>query len=226
MWWQNLDPDPEQDPHWGRMLDPGTDPHWGQRMRNADKSLSLALVPPPPFPIRLIVSFQLWPVSRIHRIRIFLSLLDPDQDPIVRGTDPDPSIIKQRKTLIPTVLLLLYDFFSLKNDVNVASKSTKQKTFIFSCHTKVHWRKYQDPDPNPLINGSESGSVSQRCGSGSVPKCHGSASLAMTLCSFPLGEGSCAMRSCRAWLLQEGAESKSWPAHSLGENRTDQGQVF
>ncbi len=37
-------------------------------------------------------------------------LLDPDPDPLVRGTDPDPapdpSIIKQkivRKTLIPTV---------------------------------------------------------------------------------------------------------------------------
>jgi hypothetical protein len=25
-----------------------------------------------------------------------LSLLDPDSDPLVRGTDPDPSIIKQK----------------------------------------------------------------------------------------------------------------------------------
>jgi hypothetical protein len=36
---------------------------------------------------------------------MFLGL--PDPDPVVRGTDPDPSIIKQkqsRKTLIPTVL--------------------------------------------------------------------------------------------------------------------------
>jgi hypothetical protein len=32
-----------------------------------------------------------------------------------------------RKTLIPTVFSLLYDFLSLKNDVNVASKSKKQK---------------------------------------------------------------------------------------------------
>jgi hypothetical protein len=32
-----------------------------------------------------------------------------------------------RKTFIPTVLLLLYDFLSLKNDVNVPSKSKKQK---------------------------------------------------------------------------------------------------
>ncbi len=32
-----------------------------------------------------------------------------------------------RKTLIPTILLLFLTFFSLKNDVNVASKSNKQK---------------------------------------------------------------------------------------------------
>ncbi len=44
---------------------------------------------------------------------MFLGLLDPDLDPLVRGMDPDtatdPSIIKQKpktvgKTLIPTVL--------------------------------------------------------------------------------------------------------------------------
>jgi hypothetical protein len=27
---------------------------------------------------------------------MFLGLLDPDPDPLVRGTDPDPSIIMQR----------------------------------------------------------------------------------------------------------------------------------
>ncbi len=46
---------------------------------------------------------------------------------------PDASIIKQkkiRKTLIPTVLRLLLDFLSLKNDVNVPSKSNKQKNFL------------------------------------------------------------------------------------------------
>jgi hypothetical protein len=35
-----------------------------------------------------------------------------------------------RKILIPTVLLLLFDDLSLKNDVNVSSKSNKQKNFI------------------------------------------------------------------------------------------------
>jgi hypothetical protein len=37
---------------------------------------------------------------RIHRIHMFLGLLDPDPDPLVRGMDqdpdPDPSIIKQK----------------------------------------------------------------------------------------------------------------------------------
>ena len=43
---------------------------------------------------------------RIRRIHMFLGLLDPDPDPLVRGTDLDPFIIKQKskKTLIPTVL--------------------------------------------------------------------------------------------------------------------------
>jgi hypothetical protein len=35
-----------------------------------------------------------------------------------------------RKTLNPTVLLLLSDFLSLKNDVNVPLKSNKQKNYL------------------------------------------------------------------------------------------------
>jgi hypothetical protein len=35
-----------------------------------------------------------------------------------------------RKSLIPTVLLLLYDFLSLRNDVNVAAKSKKQNAYV------------------------------------------------------------------------------------------------
>ncbi len=30
------------------------------------------------------------------RIRMFVGLQDPDPDALVRGTDPDPSIIKQK----------------------------------------------------------------------------------------------------------------------------------
>ncbi len=45
-------------------------------------------------------------VLRIDRIHMFFGLLDPGPDPLVRGMDPDPSIIKKkvRKTLISTVL--------------------------------------------------------------------------------------------------------------------------
>jgi hypothetical protein len=33
---------------------------------------------------------------RIHLIHMFLGLWDPDPDPLVRGMDPDPSIIMQK----------------------------------------------------------------------------------------------------------------------------------
>jgi hypothetical protein len=79
---------------------------------------------------------------------MFLGLMEPD--PLVRGSfadpdpsdlyvfgppgsgsinqrygmDPDPSHLakKVRKTLIPTVLQLLFDFLSLENDVQWAHK--------------------------------------------------------------------------------------------------------
>jgi hypothetical protein len=35
-------------------------------------------------------------VAEPIRIHVFLGLLDPDPDPLVRGMDPDPSIIKQK----------------------------------------------------------------------------------------------------------------------------------
>jgi hypothetical protein len=42
---------------------------------------------------------------RIHRIHMFLGLLDPNPDPLVRGMDPDPAPAKiVSKTLIPTAL--------------------------------------------------------------------------------------------------------------------------
>jgi hypothetical protein len=67
--------------------------------------------------------------SRIHRIHMFLGL--PDPDPLVRGMDPDPdpSIIMQnsKKNLDSYYFVTLFDFLSLKNDVNVPSKSIRQK---------------------------------------------------------------------------------------------------
>ncbi len=63
---------------------------------------------------------------------MFLCLLDPDPDPIVRGTDSGSFYHQaniERKALIPTVLRLTT--FYLRNDVNVHSKSNKQKNNNF-----------------------------------------------------------------------------------------------
>jgi hypothetical protein len=65
-------------------------------------------------------------VLRIRRFRMNLCLLDPD--PLVCGSDPDPSIIiNSKKNLDSYCFVPFYDFLSLKNDVNVVSKSNKQK---------------------------------------------------------------------------------------------------
>jgi hypothetical protein len=75
---------------------------------------------------------------------------DPDpQDPHVLRPPGSGSFSHQskivRKTLIPSVLWLLLDFLSMKNDVNVTSKSKKQKKFIkkivFCWHLEGKWRK-------------------------------------------------------------------------------------
>ncbi len=79
------------------------------------------------------------------RICMFLDLLDPDPDPLVRyesGSNSGAgSFYHQakivRKTLIPTVLRILYHFLSLKNDVIVASKSNKEKNFFLVAVLKV-----------------------------------------------------------------------------------------
>ncbi len=68
-----------------------------------------------------------------HRIHMFLG--PPDPDPLVRGMDldpnpdPDPSIITQnsKKNLDSFYYVTLFDFLSLKNDVNLPTKSIKQK---------------------------------------------------------------------------------------------------
>ncbi len=52
---------------------------------------------------------------------MFLGILDPDT--LVRG--PDPILLSSSKKIVS--FRLLYDFSSLKNDVNVPSKINKQK---------------------------------------------------------------------------------------------------
>ncbi len=58
-----------------------------------------------------------------------------------------------RKTLIPTVLWLLFDFLSLKNDVNIPSKSISRKTRIKISFLLASWM------PVTKIAGAGSGSV-------------------------------------------------------------------
>jgi hypothetical protein len=85
-----------------------------------------------------------------HEVRVSGSVADPNPDP----DPPDPHVFGPpgsgstgqrygsgsgsfyhhakivRKTLIPTIFLTLFDFLSLKNDVNVDSKSNKQKKIV------------------------------------------------------------------------------------------------
>jgi hypothetical protein len=53
-------------------------------------------------------------VFRIHRIHVCLGL--PDPDPLVRGMDPDPSIIMQnnKKNHESYYFVTLFDFLSFK----------------------------------------------------------------------------------------------------------------
>ncbi len=80
---------------------------------------------------------------KVFRIWIgnFLGL--PDQDPLTRGTDPEPSIIKRyqvvRKNLDFYSFWLLYDFLFLKNDANVPSKSTAKSKVTWPL--EGYWRK-------------------------------------------------------------------------------------
>ncbi len=82
----------------------------------------------------LRIRIRIW--IRIHRIHMFLGLLDPD--PSARGMDPvpdlDPSITKQkkvRKTLIPTALRLLFDFLPLKI-MYLKKVPNRQKNFFLN----------------------------------------------------------------------------------------------
>jgi hypothetical protein len=67
---------------------------------------------------------------------MFLGL--PDPYPLVRGVNPDldPSIIlpssskNSKKNLDSYCFVTSLDFLSLKNDVNVPSKSNKQKNYF------------------------------------------------------------------------------------------------
>jgi hypothetical protein len=99
----------------------------------------------------------------LNFVTISCCALDSDlQDPFFLDLpDPCPFLFEQiwillfsfvtKPWLLPTVMRLLYDFLSLKNDVNVPSKSDTQKNFCASV-LKVN---DQDPDPDPLVRGTD-----------------------------------------------------------------------
>ena len=77
---------------------------------------------------------------------MFLGLQDPDPDPLVRGMDPDTGGIllwiririllssckNSKKNLDSFYFVTLFDFLSVKNDVNVPSKiNMNKKTFFY-----------------------------------------------------------------------------------------------
>jgi hypothetical protein len=67
---------------------------------------------------------------------MFLGFPDPDPDPLVIGMDPDPdplsSCKNSKKDLDSYYFVTLFDFSSLKNYVNIPSKSNKQKNFLLA----------------------------------------------------------------------------------------------
>jgi hypothetical protein len=129
----------------------------------------------------LVLQPWLKAVLRI-RIRILMFLGNPD--PLVRGTDPDPSIIMQKswkivkKTFISTVQWLFSNCLSLKNDANAPkelSKKIRKDIIIFCWGLEGHSRKEQDMVriwiclSEVWIRGSES--VSKCHESGTLVKC-------------------------------------------------------
>ncbi len=76
--------------------------------------------------------FDYFPVlrTRFRRDRMFLGILDPDPNPLVICTDPDPARIQillssskiSKKNLDSYSFVTFFDFLSLKNDVNIPFK--------------------------------------------------------------------------------------------------------
>ncbi len=128
------------------------------------------------------------------------SVADPDPpDPHVFGPPGSGSISQRygsgsgsfyhpavRKILIPTALWLLLDFLSLKMMYKYLQKVISKKTF----KNLFCWPLGKVNDENSRIriririHYSEAWIRGSRYGSGSTPKCHGSATLFLTLVTF------------------------------------------
>jgi hypothetical protein len=107
---------------------------------------------------------------------MFLGLPNPDPYFVRIRILPSTSK-KSNKTLISTINLLIFDFLSMKTDVNVTSKRNKQKNFekaYFLLASCLPLTKTAGSGAE-----SESGSRSQWCVS--VPIFHGSTTLNIAL---------------------------------------------
>ena len=90
----------------------------------------------------------------------------PDPDLLVRGMDPDPapdtdpSIIMQinKKNLESYYFVTLVDFLSLKNNVNVPSKSNKQKKIVLKNYFFAGILKVNDKNSRIRMQDPDSGS--------------------------------------------------------------------
>ncbi len=109
----------------------------------------------------------------------FLGLLDPDPDPLVRGMDPDPSIIKQNHLFycfVTSFWLFIFEKWCKRTFKKKYAKKLfkKKNSFLLAS-----WRSMMKIEGSGSASGS--GFISQRhgsgSGSGSTPKCHGSATL-------------------------------------------------
>ncbi len=94
---------------------------------------------------------------------MFLGLQDPDPDPLgrlwIRIRILLLSCKNSKQNLDSYYLVTLFDFLSLKNDVNVPSKSNKQKKLYWKLSFLLaFWRSMTKISGS----GSESGSISQR----------------------------------------------------------------
>jgi hypothetical protein len=84
-----------------------------------------------------------------------------------------------QKQYVKPLFLLFWDFFwifILKNDINVASKSQTQEKILLKNYffLLASWRSMTKTE------GSGSEAWNRVSGSGSTPKCHGSATLSLT----------------------------------------------
>ncbi len=106
-------------------------------------------------------------------IRMFLG----HPDPSVRLRILISSSKNSKKNLDSHCFVTFFDFLPLKNNVNVASKSNKEK-IIFTCHLECHRWKKQDPNPYPLLEVRirKTGCYLRLRGAGIVSERHGVAS--------------------------------------------------